>query len=304
MTHTASREAHELGFQVGNHLCEVFAKAVFTTHEGFAWEEADDINACFLVFQSCYSEACFLTGLVGCEHCLVFPPVCALGLDLGLGNDAAIFSNQGDDEILLQLAFALWGRDITHEHREVVFGTCRYCDAVPTFIIDGVVAQYGIMGIVLAQRVDGNDNHWLRTTPGGGGIPSTMILRNIFKVAILNQFGIESSVSSIADILEEDADKLVADGLLLARDFQGGGNGLGDVDGVILLVVVHALLANLPVFCQMVEIAGDGLQFGWGDVEETAILLFAIDGNRVACPCCIANLAGFILAELPEVGRG
>ena len=259
MTHTATREAHELRLQVGNHLCQVFPQAVLTTHEGFAWEEADDIDACFLVFQSCYGEACFLTGLCGCEHCLVFPPVCPLGLHFGLSNDAAIFSNQGDDEIFLQLALALWGRDIAHEHREVVLSTCCYSDAIPTFVIDGVVAQYGIMGIVLTQRIDGNDNHRLRTTPGGGGTPSTVILGDILEVAILDKFGIEPSVSSIADILEEDADKLVADGLLLSRDFQGGGNGLGDVDGVIFLVVVHALLTDFPVFCLTVEVAGDGL---------------------------------------------
>ena len=50
--------------------------------------------------------------------------------------------------------------------------------------------------------------------------------------------------------------------------------------------------------------AGDGLQFGWGDVEKTTILLFAIDGNGVACPGVLTNLAGFIFTELPEVGRG
>ena len=304
MTHTATREAHELGLEIGDDLCEVLTKTVLTAHEGFLWEEADDVDTCLLVLQSCNGETSLLTSLGGLQHSLVFLPVCPLGLDLGLGNDATFLRDQGDDEVFLQLALALWGRDIAHEHREVVLGTCCDSDAVPSFVIDGVVAQYGIMGIVLAQWIDGDDNHRFRTTPGGGGTPATMVLRDIFEVAILDEFGVESSISGITDILEEDTNELVADGFLLTRHFQRGRDRSGDVDRIVFLVVVHTLLTDLSVFCLTLEMAGDGLQFGWGDVEKTTILLFAVDGNGVACPGALTNLAGFIFTELPEVGRG
>ena len=51
MTHTATREAHELGMQVGNDLRQILSQAVLTAHKGFLWEKRHHIDtyvSCFL----------------------------------------------------------------------------------------------------------------------------------------------------------------------------------------------------------------------------------------------------------------
>ena len=53
-----------------------------------------------------------------------------------------------------------------------------------------------------------------------------MVAWEILEVAVLNHLSIESAIGSIADILEEDAHELVADGFLLVSDGEGGDNAL------------------------------------------------------------------------------
>ena len=51
-------------------------------------------------------------------------------------------------------------------------------------------------------------------TPGVSTIPVlivTTVGRGIFKVAVLNQFGIQTTVSSIVDILKENTNQMLAD---------------------------------------------------------------------------------------------
>ena len=44
MTHTATRETHELRMQVGNNLGEVLSQAVLTAHKGLLWEKRHHID--------------------------------------------------------------------------------------------------------------------------------------------------------------------------------------------------------------------------------------------------------------------
>ena len=106
-----------------------------------------------------------------------------------------------------------------------------------------------------------------------------MVTRRIFEVAVLDKLGIETSVGGVADVLEEDADKLVTDDFLL-----GGVDGEGGLDGLrqvfqVLRVVVHALVAQLPVAGTLLEVLADGGKLGGGEGEELAFTLLAVDGN-------------------------
>ena len=51
MTHTATRETHELRMQVGDDLRQVLSQAVLTAHKGLLWEKRHHIDTyvgCFL----------------------------------------------------------------------------------------------------------------------------------------------------------------------------------------------------------------------------------------------------------------
>ena len=61
----------------------------------------------------------------------------------------------------------------------------------------------------------GSNLYRSRCVPGGGSVPAAVVFGCIFKVAVLDEFGVEATVGGITDILEEDADELVADGFLL-----------------------------------------------------------------------------------------
>ena len=111
------------------------------------------------------------------------------------------------------------------------------------------------------------------------------VLFAVFKVAVLHEFGIETAVSSIADVLEENADELVADGFLLV---------LVHVEGCCYhRLVAYALCRELrkqffAVFaqCLLVEISIK-TQFGVpvhesvrllvGDGDELSLLLLPVD---------------------------
>ena len=78
------------------------------------------------------------------------------------------------------------------------------------------------MRIVLAQRVLGSNLYRLCRVPGSRSVPPTVIPWRILEVAVLDELGIEAAVGGIANVLEEDAYQLVADGLLV-----GGVDGEG-----------------------------------------------------------------------------
>ena len=117
-----------------------------------------------------------------------------------------------------------------------------------------------------------------------------MILGRIFEVAVLYQLGIESSIGGIADVLEEDANELVANAFLFGevhaqRAFYGGGEV-----GQVLRVVVHALVAQLPVACRLGEVLLKSNDKVVAYTEGVAFLQPTGDGGRVAQPGHVVNL--------------
>ena len=115
------------------------------------------------------------------------------------------------------------------------------------------------MRILRAQRIHLHDVDRLRGVPGRRGAPPPVIPRCVFEVTVLDQFRVEPSIRSIADILEEDADEFPADGLLLGGDAQRGRHRLSRHVRV-LRVVVHALAALLGVSPQRLEVRLHRLQ--------------------------------------------
>ena len=75
------------------------------------------------------------------------------------------------------------------------------------------------MRIIIAQWLFGRD--FEVTVPSGGGIPLysplVIVLCRVFKITVLDEFRIETPISSIGDIFEEDTDEFVADGFLLCE---------------------------------------------------------------------------------------
>ena len=179
------------------------------------------------------------------------------------------------------------------------------------------------MGIVLTQRINGDNVQRLAAAPGRRRIPALTVAWRIFKVAVLNQFGIESAVSSVTDILEEDADEFVADDLLLTADSQHGlrlSPLIISLSSVIIhssllsplssflsplsSVIMHPLTAQAGILSQPGKVGLDRGQFRGGYLKLTAFVQRASDGGRVARPGHILYLARLILTEAAEVARG
>ncbi len=105
--------------------------------------------------------------------------------------------------------------DITHTETEIILCPTFYTHTVPSRIIQRIGCKNGIMGIVLAQRaVCHNPYITSRRAPRRSGSPLTTIGRSVFEVTILHHFSIQSAVGSIAYILKENTNELVADGFL------------------------------------------------------------------------------------------
>ena len=98
------------------------------------------------------------------------------------------------------------------EKREIVFLALLEGDSVPTFI-DEFSARCDrlegrVVDVVLVDRslcFDVPCGAITFESPCSLGIPITVVIGCIFEISVLNQFGIQTSVGSIADILKEDA---------------------------------------------------------------------------------------------------
>ena len=60
-------------------------------------------------------------------------------------------------------------------------------------------------------------------------IPTFVVVSGVFKVAVLNEFGIQSTVGSIADVLKEDAVEVRRNGFTVGKvDVNGRGKVFGE----------------------------------------------------------------------------
>ena len=77
--------------------------------------------------------------------------------------------------------------------------------------------QNGIMGIVGMQRSHGiyvKRKAFSTRAPRIGGRPvlfTTDVIRRIFEIAVLHEFGIKSSVCPVVDVFKENSDEHIAD---------------------------------------------------------------------------------------------
>ena len=103
------------------------------------------------------------------------------------------------------------------------------------------------MGIVDAERMFSSNLNWARRTPGSGCSPSAMVFLCIFEVAVLHQFGIKTTISRIADILEEDSDEFIAN-LFLFRWTDGQRSMEWRLRQEMMTgVIVHTFVSQTPI---------------------------------------------------------
>ena len=297
VAHAAAREAHELGMERGDGLGQVLAQTVLTAHERLAGEQRDHIDAHVGCLQRYDGQAGFVAAALGGERSSILLPVRSAGLQLALCQHGAVLSYQLDEEVLLLTT----GKDI---HGEVVF-LARFNDhSVPALVPERVVPKQGVVGVVGMQRMVGADLDGSGGVPGGGGVPAAVVLRGVLEVAVLHHLSIETTVGSIADVLEEDADELIADGFFTAHvDFEPCGEGLPE-PGEVLRIVVHALVGCPPVSARLCEMLLNLRHFITVQYKQVALLQTAVDGGSVALPGLVAHRGGLIGLEAAEVGRG
>ena len=131
-----------------------------------------------------------------------------------------------------------------------------------------------------------------------------MVFLSIFEVAVLHQFGVQSAVGCIADVLEENAYKLVADSLCPAHVY-----GQSSLDGrcrhiSVLGIVMHTFARLASVLGQQLEVLLYFCPFRRGNLEAVAFMQPSADGSRVPRPGFVVYLAGLIGREMAEVRRG
>ena len=275
--HASAREAHELRMQGGNGLGQVLTHTVLATFEGVLREERDHIHAHVSCLQGYDDQPGLVVGGCGSEHGGILFPVAGTCLERALGQHIAVLSDQQNVKVLLLSA----SEDI---HGEIVFFAHFNGDSVPSFVPQGVRPQQCIVRIVGMQGMLGSNLYGPRRMPGCGGIPAAMVLLRIFEVAILDELGIEAAVGSIADILKEDADELVADGLgAVGTDAEGCVDDLRQM-GQAFLVVVHPLSTETAIFLHFIEECAQLLHLVGGDGKLLPVHQAAIDGNAVALP--------------------
>ena len=239
----------------------------------------------------------------GGEHGGILRPGTGRRLQFTLGQHSTILADELNHKVLLLTA-------AQHIHREVVLLALLHGDAVPALVPEGVFRpQQGVVRIVLAERVLGGNLYGTLRVPGRCGFPLAAVLAVVFEVAVLDELGVEAAIGSIADVLEEDADKVGADGLLL-RGVDGECGLEGRLGGKTAKrtvgegVVVHALGRQAPVGGLLFEVLlnrGPVLQ---GNLEAVTLVEPAADGGRVAYPGIVTNLAGTVRGKVAEVRRG
>ena len=110
--------------------------------------------------------------------------------------------------------------------------------------VDGALGAYGD-GAALALEL-----------PCGEAMPSAAVGGRVLEVAVLDEFAIESAIGSVADILKEDTDELVADGLaFLAMDGEAGIYGLevGKAHWVLSHVLIELYLTVAQIVVALDE---------------------------------------------------
>ena len=232
---------------------------------------------------------------------LIFLPVCALHLDLGLAYRQSLLVYERQGEVFLL------GIDAAGVQAHLVDGrlmltllalngsSATYGDAVPTYIINRCGAQNGIMGIVLAHPVFGGDALFLYPHPCRGGIPLVaVVFLVILKVAVLQHFCRESSVGSAADVFEEDTHQFVGDavGFLwidaeVGRDFRIYRQVDVVVPGISCEVGIglrYRLGVEFCLFRKGVEPGANVVEMYGRHLEIAALEKFSAYGCSVALP--------------------
>ena len=167
------------------------------------------------------------------------------------------------------------------------------------------------MWILLTERRRGDDL-WLLARcqlPCCEGVPSAVVGRRVFEVAVLHHLGIQSTVGGIADVLEENPDELVAY-LLFAEDV--------DVELCLSLASGYERCISLGIVGEVLRPFGIvvGL-LGKVCLDTAKSLSVIIDSQYVAykfliphfssCPLFVGNgifvgSCRHIGGEMPEVG--
>ena len=313
--HAAAREAHEARLQVGNGLGKVFTQSMtlvsilwFETYQVYRHfllalrqDGEPDVLAQFALLGDGFAGEFALIFIGHDELRLIFLPVCALHLNLGLAYRQSLLVYERQGEVFLL------GIDAAGVQAHLVDGWLMLTllalngssatdgDAVPAYIINRYSAQNGIMGIVLAHPVFGGDALFLYPHPCRGGIPLVaVVFLVILKVAVLQHFCRESSVGSAADVFEEDTHQLVGDavGFLwidaeVGRDFRI----FRQVDVVVLDIssevgigLRHRLGVEFCLFREGVEPGTDVVEMHCRHLEIAAMEEFSTDGCGVALP--------------------
>ena len=171
------------------------------------------------------------------------------------------------------------------------------------------------MRVVAAHAVlCGDGGSRFQSLPSRGGVPS-VLFAVVFEVAVLQQFGAESSVGGTAYVLEEYADEPVGDAVRLpwiylkpcgyavaGRQFRIRFFQISLQFRLVMgqwAAVLPVLLGQFPVPCtDIVEVCG-------GNVEAVAFRKSAVNGGGVALPDDVVG-RGFelILLECAEIPVG
>ena len=95
MRSTASREAYELGFHIGNHLSKVGSEAILAVHEGLAREKRNHVKVYGSRCQGGDDKACLFGLLCGFEGDFHRPPLGMADRDVLLCQRLIVFAYEG-----------------------------------------------------------------------------------------------------------------------------------------------------------------------------------------------------------------
>ena len=238
VNHAAARETHEFGIELVDGLGKVPAQAVAL--ECVLRNEGDHINVYAALCEAEELEACIGAVLCGGEGDFIFLPSPAAGLELGLP-----YCHRNGKRTSLDLP-ARHERNFhipclsvgaPEEDGEIIFLTCLEHHSAEAGIgyayagraaeiaemADSLDVETHIVRIVLVERSLGAGVHVSggmavgHISPRGSGAPSGLFGKVVLEGAVLHELGIETAVAGVADVLDEYAEELVADGLAPCR---------------------------------------------------------------------------------------
>ena len=126
-----------------------------------------------------------------------------------------------------------------------------------------------------------------------------MVSRRVFKVTVLNELSIEATVCSIANILEKNTDKLIADGLFVITNLEGCGEGTQSCQ--LRGIIVHALIAEVPVLCLYSKVTDHSIHLVFRQFKQTAFSEFTTNGGCITLPNSIVYATFLVTAEVPKI---